>query len=143
MKSRSRGGKSSELIVAGELIRHGLDVYMPLVDDQAIDMIIRAPVSGSIRHYDVQVKSVEGYNRIVGLRDIAQKEATYILILHYRHPNKPDECLYLLRDQILLYHKPEYTWGDLIFNKPEREKYISQSIAELAAQIKADTLVAG
>ena len=141
MNSRSRNGKSSELMVAGELLRNGLDVYLPLVDDQAIDMIIRQPVGNAVKHYDIQVKSVSGYNRIVGLRDIEAKAASYILILHYRHSNKPDECLYLLRDQILQYHKPEYEWGDLIFNKAQREQHISQSLSELATRIKEDDLI--
>jgi len=41
-EQKMRGGKSSELIVAGELIRHGLDVYLPCVDDQSIDLLIIA-----------------------------------------------------------------------------------------------------
>ncbi len=141
MNNRSRNGKSSELMVAGELLRNGLDVYLPLVDDQAIDMIIRQPIGNVVLHYDVQVKSVSGYNRIVGLRDIEAKDNTYILILHYRHSTKQDECLYLLRDQILQYNKPEYEWGDLIFNKPQREQHMSQSLAVLATRIKEDILV--
>jgi hypothetical protein len=36
-----RGGKTSELIVAGQLLRLRLDVYLPCVDDQAIDMLIK------------------------------------------------------------------------------------------------------
>jgi len=143
MNNRSRNGKSSELMVAGELLRNGLDVYLPLVDDQAIDMIIRQPVGNTVKHYDIQVKSVSGYNRIVGLRDIEAKDDNYILVLHYRHSDKPDECLYLLRPQILQYHKPEYEWGDLIFNKPQREQYMSQSLSELAMKIKEDILVTG
>lgn len=127
-------------MVAGELIRHGLDVYLPCVDDQAIDMIIRTPVGNTVKHYDVQVKSVAGYNRIVGLRDIEQKSPTYILVVYYRHANKPDECLYLLRDQVLQFNKKEYEWGDLIFNKADREQYMEQSLSVLAQKIKTDTL---
>jgi len=142
MNQKVRNGKSSELFVAGELIRHGLDVYLPCVDDQAIDMIIRVPLSDKIKHYDIQVKSVAGYNRIVGLKDIMEKASTYILIIHYRHANKPDECLYLLREQVLMFHKKEYTWGDLIFNKADREQYKEQSLADLAKKICSDTLYA-
>lgn len=127
-------------MVAGELIRHGLDVYLPLVDDQAIDMIIRMPTHDGVKHYEVQVKSVSGYNRIVGLKDIESKSDTYILIVHYRHDSKPDECLYLFRDHILKFHKKEYEWGDLIFNKPEREKYMPQSLSDLAERIKNDAI---
>jgi hypothetical protein len=140
MNLRARNGKSSELSVAAELIRHGLDVYLPLVDDQAIDMIIRVAPREGIRHYDVQVKSVAGYNRIVGLSDIAAKSENYILIVHYRHTKKPDECLYLTKSQILQFHKPEYTWGDLIFNAADRETYMSQSLADLARKITAEAL---
>ena len=135
MNRRSRNGKSSELFVAGELIRQGLDVYLPLVDDQAIDMIIRVPVGDVVKHYDLQVKSVAGYNRVVGLRDIAKKSNTYILILHYRHTDKPDECLYLLRDLVLQFHQQEYEGGDLIVTKPERMKFMAQSLADLGQRI--------
>lgn len=58
MNSRLRAGKSSELIVCGELIRHGLDVYVPAVDGQAIDLVIRAEDENGVRYYDLQVKSV-------------------------------------------------------------------------------------
>jgi hypothetical protein len=141
MNIRSRNGKSSELIIAGELIRHGLDVYLPLVDDQAIDMIVRVPVGDTVKHFDIQVKSVAGYNRVVGLRDIDQKGNNYILIVHYRHANKPDETLYLLKSQVLEYHKKEYEWGDLILNKSDRDKYLSQSLSVLAERIKNDSLL--
>lgn len=59
MNERLRGGKSSELIVAGELLRHGLDGYLPCVDDQAIDLLLRVERPDGVRHYDVQVKSVK------------------------------------------------------------------------------------
>lgn len=53
MAKKLRAGKSSELIVAGELIRNGLDVYMPYVDDQAIDLIIRSEIDNEIKYYDI------------------------------------------------------------------------------------------
>jgi hypothetical protein len=80
MNKSMRGGKSSELIVAGELLRYGLDVYMPCVDDQAIDLLIRDESGGDVLHYDVQVKSVKGYNRIIGIRNLESKDSRYILI---------------------------------------------------------------
>ncbi len=136
MNVRSRNGKSSELFVAGELIRNGLDVYLPCVDDQAIDMIIRSPVGNSVKHYDVQVKSVSGHNRVVGLKDIEEKNDNYILIVHYRHENKPDECFYLTRSQVLQFHRKEYKWGDLILYKSDREMLVSQSLSLLSTKIK-------
>lgn len=128
-------------MVAGELIRNGLDVYLPCVDDQAIDMIVRVPVGDMVKHYDVQVKSVSGYNRIVGLRDIENKSDNYILVVHYRHQNKSDECLYLTRQQVLKFHNKAMSWGDLVFNKADREQYISQSLAVLADKLRNGTLL--
>lgn len=135
MAKKLRAGKSSELIVAGELIRNGLDVYMPYVDDQAIDLIIRSEIDNEIKYYDIQIKSVKGYNRIIGLKNIEEKNPDYILIIHYRHDNKPDEFFYLTKDQIIKHYLKDSDWGDLIFNKPEREKYKDQIIANLADKI--------
>ena len=135
MAKKLRAGKSSELIVAGELIRNGLDVYMPYVDDQAIDLIIRSEIDDEIKYYDIQIKSVKGYNRIIGLKNIEEKNPDYILIIHYRHDNKPDEFFYLTKDQIIKHYLKDSDWGDLIFNKPEREKYKDQIIANLADKI--------
>ena len=135
MNQRMRSGKSSELIVAGELIRHGVDVYMPCVDDQAIDLLLRADGPDAVRYYDVQVKSVKGYNRIVGVRHLDKQQGSYILIIHYRHDNRPDEFFYLMHDQIGQHLLEDTDWGDLIFNKPEREQYAEQTLAHLAERL--------
>jgi hypothetical protein len=60
MNKRLRSGKSSELIVAGKLIRHDVDVYMPCVDDQAIDLVLRAEGPNGIRYYDVAGEKCQG-----------------------------------------------------------------------------------
>ena len=73
MNKSLRAGKRSELIVAGELLRHGLYVYLPCVDDQAIDLLIRAECGDLVVHCDVQVKSVKGYNRIIGVKKPSAK----------------------------------------------------------------------
>jgi hypothetical protein len=135
MNKRIRSGKSSELIVAGELIRHGIDVYVPCVDDQAIDLVIRAEGSYGIRYYDVQVKSVRGYNRIIGLKSTEGRKGRYLLVIHYRHDKKPDEFFYLTEDQINRHQLKGADWGDLIFNKQEREQYRHQTLAHLAKRI--------
>jgi hypothetical protein len=143
MSQRSRNGKSSELIVAGELLRYGLDVYLPLVDDRAIDMIVRQPMLGAVKHYDIQVKSVSGYNRIIGLAEVASKSDNYILVIYYRHAKKPDECFYLLRHQILLHHLAESHWGDVVLNKAEREKYGCQTLKDLSEKIDKNAICSG
>lgn len=113
MNRRSRVGKASELIVAGELVRRGVDVYIPCVDDQAIDLIIRSSDNLFPQYYEVQVKSVKGYNRIVGLRGLTEKPPSYLLIIHYRHEKKDDEFFWLMRDQAKP-HAIDGEWGDLI-----------------------------
>lgn len=135
-----RAGKCSELIVAGHLIRNGLDVYMPSVDDQAIDLLVRAQAGRSIRYYDIQVKSVRGYNRIIGVKDPVAKGARYVLIIHYRHDGKEDEFFYLTREQIGHHIIKDSKWGDLVFNKDQRERYKSQNLIRLAEQIIARKL---
>jgi hypothetical protein len=135
MNKGMRGGKSSELIVAGQLLRHGLDVYLPCVDDQGIDLLIRAESDCDVIHYDVQVKSVKGYNRIIGIRNLEKKGSRYILIIHYRHDNRQDEFFYLTKEQVALHHIAG-SWGDLVFNKPERNHYSQQMLAQLAERIQ-------
>lgn len=47
-------GKRIEYYVVGLMLKHGLDVYMPLVDDMAIDAVIRRPDGSFI---EVQIKA--------------------------------------------------------------------------------------
>lgn len=53
-QSRASYGKRHEYIVIAELLRHGFDVYIPLVDDRQIDCIIRR---GCDHYLDVQIKA--------------------------------------------------------------------------------------
>ena len=140
MNKSLRAGKSSELIVGGELLRQGLDVYLPCVDDQAIDLLIRNESEDSVTHYDVQVKSVKGYNRIIGVKNPGNRSNRYILIIHYRHVNRVDEFFYLTKEQIVLHHLANSAWGDLVFNKAERGLYARQTLAQLAERIKQNNL---
>jgi len=138
MNKKLRNGKSSELMVASVLTRNEIDVYFPLIDDIAIDMIVRTDK----KYYDIQIKSVKGYNRIVGIKDLDKKKDNYIIVIHYRHNKKADEFFYLTLNQAKQYWKKVdkdgklNPWGDLIFNKPEREKHIEQNLENLAEKIK-------
>lgn len=130
-----RAGKSSEYIVAAELLRLGLDVYLPCVDDQAIDMLVRVPTrEGSPRHHEVQVKSVKGYNRIVGLSDLTAASDRFVLVIHYRHDDRPDEFFWLRGDEARALRIPE-SWGDLRFNKAERARYADRTLETLAERL--------
>jgi hypothetical protein len=56
---RSSGsfGKRQEYIAVAELLRHGYDVYMTLVDDQQIDCVVRLEVDFHPVYIDVQIKA--------------------------------------------------------------------------------------
>jgi len=137
-----RGGKISELEVATACIKEGLSVFLPIVDDEAVDMVVR--LSGG-RHYDIQVKSCAGHNRIIGLpwQFILDDAAdNYILVVAYRFPNKSSEFYYLtvedLRNDLSLRQKPGLvSWGDLIFNKPQRDRYKDRGLDGLARFLRA------
>ena len=53
-RNRASFGKRQEFVVIAELLRRGFDVYIPLVDDQQIDCIIRKDTNDYI---DIQIKS--------------------------------------------------------------------------------------
>jgi hypothetical protein len=53
-RNRASFGKRQEYIVIAEMLRRGFDVYIPLVDDQQIDCIIRR---GPNDYVDVQIKA--------------------------------------------------------------------------------------
>ena len=49
-------GKRMEYWIVGRMLREGLDVYLPLVDDEAIDAVIRRP-DGSFTTVQIQARS--------------------------------------------------------------------------------------
>lgn len=53
-RDRASFGKRQEFIVIAEMLRRGFDVYIPLVDDQQIDCIIRRGVNDYV---DIQIKA--------------------------------------------------------------------------------------
>jgi len=140
--TRLRRGKIAELEVATACIKSGLSVFMPLVDDEHVDMVVRL---GGGKHYDIQVKSCLGYNRIIGIpwQFIMDKAASnYILVLAYRFNNRPSEFYYLtikdLRNNKDFRSKnTQSNWGDLIFNKTQRNQYQNQNIEELTKYLKS------
>jgi hypothetical protein len=56
-RSTASFGKRQEYIAVAELLRHGFDVYMTLVDDQQIDCVVRQEKNGHLRYLDVQIKA--------------------------------------------------------------------------------------
>jgi len=50
-------GKRQEFIAISELLKRGFDVYIPLVDDQQVDCIIKKVVNGKPVYMDIQIKA--------------------------------------------------------------------------------------
>lgn len=53
-RSRAAFGKRIEFYVVGLMLKEGLDVYLPLVDDDAIDAVVKRPDG---RFVEVQIKA--------------------------------------------------------------------------------------
>ena len=51
-------GKRIEFWLIGEMLKQGLDVYIPLVDDKSIDVIVRRP-DGSFTEVQIKARSQE------------------------------------------------------------------------------------
>lgn len=136
MGKSARLGKSSEFAVIGELMMRDLDIYIPTVDDKAIDFIIRFEFSDSVIYYEVQVKSVKGYNCLIGIDDLSKYKGNKILIVHYRHDSKKDEFFYFTPSQMQEFMVPNAKLKDFKFNKDDRERYSIQNLDNLALKVK-------
>lgn len=64
---RLKVGRYGEYFAKMALVRAGLDVYSPEVDDKAIDLVIRVP-SSPPRYLDVQVKAARSSTNYVFMR---------------------------------------------------------------------------
>ena len=137
--SRQASGKHAELMVASELIGLGLEVFFPFVDASGTDLLVRVERGGKSNHYDIQVKSVKGYNLPIGLqrKKVESKGSEFILVLVFLHKGKKDEFYYLTRDQLLEFLPPNAEWGDIPFGKNEREKFKEQNLEDLAQMLTA------
>lgn len=50
-------GKRIEYWIIGRMLREGLDVYLPLVDDDAVDALVRRPDDGSVALVQIKARS--------------------------------------------------------------------------------------
>lgn len=96
MRKKLRSGKGYELTVVGMLVDAGFDVYLPTVDDQAIDGLIRIPTENSrFRYHELQIKGSRTWN---GIRcKTAPLARSSILILYCAEKR---ELLWLLFDDV-------------------------------------------
>lgn len=132
--SRQKHGKYAELMVASEFIKAGISVFFPFVDDEKVDLIIRVRKRRRIEHYDVQVKSVRGYNRVIGVdwKHIKSNPSNYLLAVAFIHDKKPDEIFVLTMEDLgKLTPRRLPKWGDLRFTKAERTKYRKRRIQNI------------
>jgi len=56
-RDRAQFGKRQEFIAISELLQRGFDVYIPLVDDQQVDCIIKKVRDGKPIYIDIQIKA--------------------------------------------------------------------------------------
>jgi len=139
--SRLREGKCKEMLVLSRLIALGLDVYPAAVDDQGIDCVLRVPGGGDPEYWDVQIKGYTGYQRVVGVarKSVEEKSGNYLLLLAFVHRERRDEVFFLTKDQILSLKDAAFGrgrdggWGDIAFNRPQREAFSGQTIEKLSA----------
>jgi len=69
-------GKRIEFWIIGEMLKQGLDVYVPLVDDNAIDAVVRRP-DGSFIEAQIKARS----------KDVADGDAALFAAIPHEHRN--------------------------------------------------------
>ena len=138
--TRRQLGRHSELQVASELIGLGLHVYFPFVDERGVDFVIRVETEKGLKYYDIQIKSIKGYNLVIGLpkHRVREKGPNYIVIVHFRHDDKPDEYIYFTREQLLKLLPEGAEWGDFPLKKAQRESFRHQDLKHLAEWIASN-----
>ena len=138
--SKMRRGKLAELRVISKLMELGLNVFYPFVDDQSVDAIIRIEKENETKYYDLQIKSLRSYTRIIGVNKkkieklFNENRDNYIIIVYYILKDR-EEFYYLLPEQALAMMPKDPEWGDIIFKKTEREKYKHQNLEHLAKRL--------
>ena len=65
-RKTASSGKRIEYWIIGEMLREGLDVYVPLVDDDAIDAVIRGK-DGTFLTVEIKARSRDVVNRNAAL----------------------------------------------------------------------------
>lgn len=95
-------GRYAEYFVKMECARAGLDVYSSEVDDRGIDFVIRRGVD---HYYDVQVKSIRGWNYVFMRKSSFELRATLFCALVVLLEGHPPE-LYLIPATAWATHNP-------------------------------------
>ena len=119
--NRLRPGKAYEHTIFGLLTVEGFDVYHPIVDDQAIDGIIRVRGEGAElpRYFELQVKGSKTWG---GIRCKVQKLTKQGVLILYCAAER--EILWFLYEELAtLFPARNPDWGDIFLNKENVAKY--------------------
>lgn len=135
MSKGIRLGRSGELRVASELLRHGLDVYSPCAADGGADLIVRVPAAEDIRHFDVVVRTLQEGSRL-RFRAPEQNLDTFILVVHTCRAEAEDSFFFLTGEQLQRHQVKGSPFGDLEFTPSDREAYRSQDLTALGAHLR-------
>jgi hypothetical protein len=133
MASRMRTGKGYELTVIGMLVDAGFDVYMPTVDDQGIDAIIRMPCEqSSWKYHEVQVKGSQVWN---GIRCRTDSLCPTSILIFYCAAER--SILWLLFDDVQRRFPLEAAvhgaqWGNVFLTSPVVRELQESGHADLA-----------
>lgn len=73
-RSSAGFGKRIEYWIVGRMLKEGMDVYMPLVDDHAVDAIVRR-ADGSIALIQIKARS----------RDVVDRDAALFAAIQHDH----------------------------------------------------------
>lgn len=133
---KSRRGKASELQVVGQMLDAGLDCYMTLVDDQAIDAILRISTGKrAAKYFDVQIKSGRTWSAIRGKVSILGARKNAILVLN----NSASGESFWLEAQTVrkLFPATGFDWGDVFIKKAILAKLKPYTLPRLMKAIGA------
>lgn len=132
--NRLRPGKSYEHTIFGLLTLEGFDVYHPIVDDQAIDGIVRVRGSGRglPRYYELQVKGAKTWS---GIRCKVNKLTKGGVLILYCATER--EILWFLYEELsVLFPARNPDWGDIFLSKEDVARFKSEGRDQPAKLLK-------
>lgn len=109
------------------LTLNGFDVYQPLVDDQAIDGVIRVDKKNKVRFYDIQIK---GGRTWANIRCTVHKLKNKSLLFFYNA--KTHELVWLVHKNVLKLFSPTGDkFGDVYLTDIQVAALIKQGYSDL------------
>jgi hypothetical protein len=134
MSSRLRLGKAYEHTIFGMLTLEGFDIYHPIVDDRAIDGVIRVAGDNGrpARYYDLQVKGSKTWN---GIRCKVQRLVKNGILILYCANSR--ELYWFLYEELTEYFPAKNPqWGDVFLRKKHNQQFKMQGRDKLSNLLK-------